>query len=92
MANDVSRETGRPRIGTNWTPERLKNAALGMRVGTYEAVPMSIFERMQLGDNVRFQAVSVGDKRGQAFIVPLDESSVETAEYILRAIAAYEGA
>lgn len=77
---------------TVWTPERLKKATLGKRVGTYEAVPMSIFERMQLGDRVRFLAVSVGDKRGQAFLVPLDESSAETAEYILRAIAAYAGA
>lgn len=74
-----------------WTPKRLKRATLGKRSGEYEAVPASISERMALGDRVRFQAVSVGDSRGQAFIIPLDESSVETAEYILRAIAAYEG-
>lgn len=74
-----------------WTAKRLKRATLGARENTYEAVPMSILEQMALGDHVRFQAVSIGDDRGQAFIVPLDESSVETAEYILRAIAAYEG-
>ena len=35
-------------------------------------------------------AISIGDTKGQAFIIPLDESSRETADLILKAIAAYK--
>lgn len=77
-----------------WTPERLKKATQGERVGRYQAMPATSLEAVLLlghPQNFRFNAISVGDDAGQAFLVPLDESSPEVAAYILRAIAAYQG-
>ena len=80
--------------GNVWTPKRLKGATVGLREAVYEALPGSKMEakiKDELPELFRFKAISVGDENGQAFLVPLDESSRETAMYILRAIAAYEG-
>ena len=43
----------------------------------------------EAGIDTKFEALSVGDKDGQAFLVPLDESGIQTAKLILDAIAAY---
>lgn len=77
-----------------WSLKRLKSAKLAVRVATYEAIPANAHEaamkkiRPQL---FKFEAISIGDDSGQAFLVPLDESSKETAELIIKAIAAYQG-
>lgn len=81
-------------MSTLWTPERLKKASINVRSAKYEAVPATPREEAIKKDHpeiFEMKAISVGDNNGQAFIVPLDESSRETAEYILRAIAAYAG-
>ncbi len=36
-----------------------------------------------------FDAISIGDNKGQAFIVPLDESDRETAELIIKSIKGF---
>jgi hypothetical protein len=77
-----------------WTAKRLKLATIGKRIATYEAIAATPEEekiKMQQPKIFKFPAISIGDAHGQAFLVPLDESSRETAEYIIRAIAAYEG-
>ena len=77
-----------------WDIERLKAATVGDRVGQYEGIPATAREEAIKKSHPHifsFQAVSIGDDNGQAFLVPLDESSGETAKLILRAIAAYEG-
>jgi hypothetical protein len=81
-------------MSTVWTSTRLKKACIGVRSGKYEAIPATPREeaiKEKHPEIFKFQAISIGDNGGQAFFVPLDESSRETAEYILRAIAAYEG-
>ena len=78
----------------NWNPERLKSVSIGVREGKYEAVPANETESQMKTlhpEIFSFSAISIGDNKGQAFIVPLDESSKETAEYIIRAIKAYNG-
>lgn len=78
----------------NWTKKRLKKASIAERVATYHAIPASPYEeamKIKHPGLFEFRAISIGDKTGQAFIVPLDESDRETAELILRAIQAYEG-
>ena len=82
-------------MSTTWTPSRLKNATIGVRTATYEGHPGShdikaLVIKEKHPEIFTFEAISIGDDTGQAFIVPLDESSRETAEYILRAIAAYK--
>lgn len=77
-----------------WSPERLKQAKIGVRIAAYEAIPATIHEaamKQKHPQMFKFEAISVGDDNGQAFIVPLDESSRDVAEYIIRAIAAYNG-
>lgn len=77
-----------------WDKERLKSAAIGARAAKYEAIPADEQEEKHKVENPElfsFFAVSVGDEEGQAFFVPLDESDRDTAEYILRAIEAYQG-
>ena len=81
-------------MSTIWNIQRLKAASIGPRTATYQGVPSTRkAEQVQKRkpEIFEFEAVSIGDENGQAFLVPLDESSKETAEYILRAIAAYEG-
>ena len=81
-------------MSVNWSPQRLKRASLGLASGRYEATPTTpemIDAKKRNPDLFKFDAVSIGDEGGQAFIVPLDESSLQTAMYILRAIAAYQG-
>jgi hypothetical protein len=76
----------------DWNLERLKKATIAPRVAIYEVLPGSIAEekiKMVKPGMFEFQAISVGDKDGQAFIVPLDESGRETAELILKALQAY---
>lgn len=77
-----------------WSLKRLKSAKFGVRVATYEAIPANPQEA-EMKENhpqlFKFEALSIGDDNGQAFLVPLDESSKETAELIIRAIAAYSG-
>jgi hypothetical protein len=82
-------------MSNDWSSARLKKATLGKCVGRYEAMsvtPQEAEVKKQYPEMFTFDAVSIGDKKGQAFLVPLDDSSKETAEYILRAIAAYTGA
>jgi hypothetical protein len=77
-----------------WDIERLKAATTGERIGQYEGIPATAREeaiKKSHPHTFSFQAVSIGDSGGQAFLVPLDESSEATAKLILRAIAAYEG-
>jgi hypothetical protein len=77
-----------------WSLERLKKAKLGVRVATYEAIPANAHEAEMKESHpelFKFEAISIGDDSGQAFLVPLDESSKETAELIIEAIAAYQG-
>ena len=83
-----------------WSSKRLKAASIGKKAAGYVVtaeyvlIPESGHERSIYEahpERLSFSAISVGDSSGQAFLVPLDESSRETAEYILRAIAAYSG-
>lgn len=77
-----------------WSLERLKKAKFGVRVATYEAIPANSYEAENKEKHphlFKFEALSIGDESGQAFLVPLDESSKETAELIIKAIAAYQG-
>jgi hypothetical protein len=77
-----------------WSAVRIKGARIAPREGTYEALPATPDEKEIAKTSptlFKFKAISIGDDLGQAFIVPLDESSRKTAEYILRAIAAYKG-
>lgn len=78
----------------DWSAKRIKAATIGARLGNYEAIPATSEEKAmsKIAPNIlKFKAISIGDDKGQAFFVPLDESSRKTAEYILRAIAAYKG-
>lgn len=75
-----------------WTKERAINASIGARKGKYEAIPedkRAIEVRRTHPHLFKFEAVSVGDSSGQMFFVPLDESSEETAHFILKAIKFY---
>ena len=78
-----------------WNVEELKSIKIGARTANYEALPATILEKEMKKKQPQlftFEAISIGkDDKGQAFLVPLDESSRETAEYIIRAIIAYEG-
>lgn len=77
-----------------WSLERLKRATLGIRTARYNAIPATLHEiekQEKYPHLFEFDAISIGDNSGQAFIVPLDESGRETAELIMRAIAAYQG-
>ena len=81
-------------MSTTWSPTRLKAALLGLKTFKYEVLPVGQNEMVLktiFPKTFGFEGISVGDASGQAFIVPLDESSMETARYIMRAIAAYEG-
>ena len=77
-----------------WSLRRLKRAKFGVRIATYEAIPARPYEAEMKEKHpqlFKFEALSIGDDSGQAFLVPLDESSKETAELIIKAIAAYNG-
>lgn len=77
-----------------WNTERIKGATLGLTSATYEAVNLTAEQELikqSFPHIFKFEAISIGDGKGQLFLVPLDESSKENAEYILRAIAAYKG-
>jgi len=81
-------------MSITWTPQRIKMARIGIRTAEYEGIPSTIHEslvKQAHPELFKFTAISIGDNSGQAFLVPLDESSKETADYILRAIAAYTG-
>jgi len=81
-------------MSTIWNKERIKKAKIAPRIGIYETIPQSTKEtqaKQDYPDIFKFKNISIGDGEGQAFFVPLDESSCETAEYILRAIKAYKG-
>ena len=82
-------------MSTNWGLDRLKKVSLGDRPRIYTIIPegeQEIAMAKLYPELFTFEAVSVGHERiGQAFLVPLDESSVETAELIIKAIAAYKG-
>lgn len=77
-----------------WDKERIKNVSIAPRIGTYEGIPATPEEEQAKKIHLeifKFSAISIGDEAGQAFFVPLDESDRETAEYIIRAIKAYDG-
>lgn len=77
-----------------WNKERIKNATFGLHKATYNinAETESMKQLKEKHPNLfEFEAISIVDRNGQLFFVPLDESSKENAEYILRAIKAYKG-
>ena len=78
-----------------WSKEEIKEATIAPRIGIYEFIPQTTREekvKEKRPDMFRFNTLSIGlNRKGQLFFVPLDESSKENAEYILRAIAAYKG-
>jgi len=77
-----------------WDKERLKKVGFGVKKANYECIPKNSDEiavAKRYPEIFKFEALSIGDAEGQAFIVPLDESCKETAEYIMRAIKAYKG-
>ncbi|MEE9374514.1 MAG: hypothetical protein V3V00_15775 [Saprospiraceae bacterium] len=79
---------------SKWNIKRIKNATIAPRVAKYAGIPANEREEKIKKSHpllFNFNALSVGDDTGQAFIIPLDESDRELAEYILRAINAYEG-
>jgi hypothetical protein len=76
-----------------WNLKRLKKVSLGIKTANYIAVPETKQEQeiAKIHPEIfSFSAISVGDEGGQAFIVPLDESSKETAELIIKALQAYK--
>ena len=78
----------------NWDKIRIKKATTAPLQATYEVIDLTLKQEIikeQHPDVFKFKAISVGDHLGQAFFVPMDESSIKTAEYIIRAIKAYEG-
>lgn len=81
-------------MSTIWNKERIKRVTIAPRIGIYEAIPQNLDE-IQAKKNhphiFKFKTLSIGDENGQAFFIPLDESSRENAEYIIRAIKAYKG-
>lgn len=79
---------------SNWSKERIKGASFAPREATYEVIPASSREELFKVTHphlFKLKALSIGDEHGQLCIIPLDESSRETGEFILRAIAAYQG-
>lgn len=75
-----------------WSLERIKGTSLAPRVGKYKVTPTSESEekfKITHPHLFEFEAVSVGDGKGQMFLVPLDESSKETAQFILDAVKFY---
>jgi len=80
-------------MGITWSIERLKGATIAPRVATYQVIPADEREeemKKKYPEKFKFQVVSIGDKDGQAFFVPLDESSLKTAQYILKTIKEYQ--
>lgn len=77
-----------------WSKERIKNVNFGINSARYNIKPktrhLKELEKKH-PELFNFEAISIGDNDGQLFFVPLDESSKENAEYILRAIKAYKG-
>ena len=82
-------------MSIKWNKDIIKKAMIGARTATYKPAAQSAYQKLMEETHpemFQFKALSVGcDEIGQLFIVPLDESSKENAEYILRAIRAYEG-
>lgn len=77
----------------DWTLERLKGASIAPIEATYKAIPETVQQRIIALTNPElftFQAISIGDDEGQAFIVPMDESGKGTVELIFKALAQYD--
>lgn len=77
----------------DWSLERLKRATKGSLIAEYEGFPENFIGKELKKSNpdiFKFKAISVGDKEGQCFLVPLDESSEETCNLILKAIQFYD--
>lgn len=75
-----------------WTIERLKKATIAKRTAQYKVIPATEREKAIEKSHPHiftFEAISIGDGSGQAFLVPLDESGEGVAKLILKAIAAY---
>lgn len=76
-----------------WDKNRIKQASLSDVSARYKALPT--LEQIEMAKDhpeiFEFEAISVGDSDGQCFFIPLDESDKDTAEYIIRAIKAYQG-
>ena len=73
-----------------WSKERLSKISLGIRTSKYKAIPDTPLPPYQ-EYLLNFEGLSIGDDNGQLCIIPLDDCSKETAEYILKAIKAYSG-
>ena len=72
-----------------WTKERLKNIYIAPKKVRYKVIPITSEEKVKAKRHpeiLEFDALSVGDENGQAFIVPLDESSREVAEIIINTL------
>lgn len=79
-------------MSTVWTKDRLLAAGLAPREGKYEVIPATPHEEYMKAKHPHlfsFQAVSIGDDSGQLCFVPLDESSEESAQFIVEAIKFY---
>lgn len=79
-------------MSTVWTKDRLLAAGLAPREGKYEVIPATPHEEFMKTLHPHlfsFNAVSIGDDSGQLCVVPLDESSKESAQFIVEAIKFY---
>lgn len=78
---------------SSWDLDRLCGASLAPKKATYKAVPSTPYQIAVSETNpelFEFEAVSVGDDEGQAFIIPLDESSEEVAGIVIKALEFYK--
>lgn len=76
----------------DWSRVRMAGASIAPRTGRYEAIPQTPQEWSYKETHPHlfsFETISIGDKDGQLFFVPLDESSKKNAEFILNAINFY---
>lgn len=77
-----------------WGKRRIKSSFIAPLAADYGVINLTEEQLIRKKDHpeiFKFQAISIGDRGGQLFFVPLDESSRKNAEYILRAIKAYKG-
>lgn len=78
---------------SDWDLDRLCGASLAPKKATYKVVPTKEYQIAVFKTNpelFEFEAVSVGDDDGQAFIIPLDESSEEVADLVITALKFYK--
>ncbi len=77
---------------SKWENERIKNVYIGPLSAAYKVTPTSYAEKQAFKtkpEMFEFEALSIGDNAGQMCIIPLDDSSRENAEYIIKALKYY---